>query len=87
MNILMGIPVHFPKEFEGKVPPFVPYQNSIQVAADCCGAVVWQGPAQQLHKAEHPETQICCAICLARQTIKDGEMPAVVQLTKKGAGE
>lgn len=87
MNILMGIPVFLPEELKDKIPAFTPYKNSIQVTADCCGCIVWQGPAQQLHKAEHPETQICCAICLAKQAAKDGGLPNVLQLTNKGKGE
>jgi len=85
-NFLMGIPVFMPKEFED-VPPFVPYKGSIQVAADCCGRVVWQGPAQQLHKAENPDTQIYCAVCLAKETARTGIQPGVIQLTQKEMGQ
>ncbi len=75
-----------PEQFKD-IPAYVPYKNSIQVAADCCGRVVWQGPSQQLFKAEHPDTKIYCAICLAMETAKSGQMPDVIQLTDKESGQ
>ncbi len=86
-NILMGIPVFIPDEFKDKIPPFTPYKNSIQVAAVCCGCVVWQGPAQQLHKVEHPEYPIICAICLAKEIDMEGQMPEFQSLTNKAEGD
>ena len=82
-NYLMGIPV---LPIEG-VPHFTPYKGSIQVAADCCGCVVWQGPAQQLHKAENPDCLIWCAMCLAKEMKYGGAEHSFIQLTNKGEGD
>lgn len=84
-HVIMGIPVEIPEGFP--IPEFQPYKGSIQVAADCCGAIVWQGPAQQALKAEHPEYPIHCAICLAREVVRAGSQPTIVTLTDKKAGE
>jgi len=81
-HILMGIPVFIP---EG-IPPYKPYKGSIQVAADCCGRFVWQGPSQQLYKSEHPEVKILCAFCAIEHgiTTENTEFRA---LTTKGEGD
>lgn len=82
-DFIMGVPV---LPIEG-MAPFTPYKGSIQVAADCCGRVVWQGPAQQLFKAQHPDAQVICALCLAKDIAQSGEMPVFNQLTNKGEGD
>lgn len=76
MQILMGIPVKLPAD----MPPYKPYDGSIQVKADCCGQLVWQGPEQQKMKAAQPETPILCALCVAKESVRQGQLPTIKTL-------
>ncbi len=89
-NFIFGIPAYLPPEL-ADVPglgDWKPYKGSIQVAADCCGRVVWQGPAQQLHKVENPDIPIVCALCAVKMLKESGTTAVnVIQLTDKEQGE
>lgn len=66
--ILVGINVELP---EG-LPPYTPGKDYTQVAADCCGSLVWVGPTQLKYREEHPGTPLVCALCTIAASSKAG---------------
>jgi ribosomal protein S27E len=75
-NILLGIPV----ETLPEMPPYTPYEGSIQTKCELCGRLVWQGPKQQEVKASKPETQVVCAVCAVIAMQLTGMSPTIKKL-------
>ncbi len=82
MNVLAGIPVLMPPG----MPPWKPYRGSIQVPCEACGQAVWQGPSQQLLKAENPDLPVICVVCCITKYGMTAD-DKIILLTDKQTGD
>jgi hypothetical protein len=94
--IITGIPVddpvnraHAARHGAQDIPWPVPYKDSVQMDCYLCGGRAWVGPELQKARTRAVDAgddpPVLCLLCAVLAT--GGEMPVIVKLTDKKAGE